>query len=786
MIGELLGGRYRVVATLGSGGFGHTYVAEDTQRPGKPRCVLKHLTFASPNESVLEQVRRLFRIEAETLERLGHHDQIPRLLAYFEESAQFYLVQEYINGHPLSREFLGDQRFSEAEAIVLLEDVLGILEFVHAENVIHRDIKPDNLIRRSDGRLVLIDFGAVKTINESIAGATGDTSLSLPVYTSGYAASEQCLGRPNFSSDLYSLGMVVIEALTGMRSVQLPIDYATSEVIWRDQVEVTEDFAAFLDQMVRYHYVQRFQSATEALQALKNLIAQSTTLVSPVQATPEEKSTTAVTTPVTTVQSEPEAAVVARRSPRRLPLLFGAVVVGLGLAWLGGGGLMPRSPILSVSPSPVTKQSPISTVVEGRISTGKRLLNPWQRDAKKQEGVDHLAAGRYKRAIAALEIARQRNAGDPETLIYLNNARIGNNKAHTIAVVVPLSKSLDSSLEILRGVAQSQDEVNQSKGIDGIPLKVAIASDDNDPEIARQIAAQLVEDTEVVGVVGHGSSDTSFAAAEVYQQQKLVMVSPVSSAVQLSTVGDYIFRTMPSDRQTARALSQHLVNTLKKRRVIIFHNSNSQYSQSLKNEFTAALFYNNAKFELVDEVDLSQPDFDAEQQVNQAIAQKAEVILLAADSSVRDQAIQLIQLNRRRLNILAGDSLFTPKLLSLARQEAVGMVLAVPIDLTASPFQLQFVKRWGNAQTASWRTALAYEASQAIVAGLQRDASRLGVQRTLSQPDFQVSGIQGALRFNQEGDRQIAAQLVTIVPAKSDNGRSDRYQFKPLPQRSHQ
>ncbi|MGC8714738.1 MAG: serine/threonine-protein kinase, partial [Leptodesmis sp.] len=91
MIGELIGSRYKVVNVLASGGFGHTYIAEDTQRPGNPRCVLKHLTFSSNDPGVLQQVRRLFQAEAETLERLGRHDRIPRLLAYFEENHQFYL-----------------------------------------------------------------------------------------------------------------------------------------------------------------------------------------------------------------------------------------------------------------------------------------------------------------------------------------------------------------------------------------------------------------------------------------------------------------------------------------------------------------------------------------------------------------------------------------------------------------------------------------------------------------------------------------------------------------------
>src|SRR6476646_10788676 len=210
MLGRLLGARYKVIQVLGSGGFGQTYIAEDTQRPGNPPCVLKHLNFATHHPQVLQQVRRLFYSEAETLEKLGrHHDQIPQLLAYFEEAQEFYLVQEFIPGNPLSVELPAGTKLSEAQVIAILEDVLGVLTYIHSQGVIHRDIKPDNLIRRQqDGRLVLIDFGAVKTINTQVAEAAGQTHLSVPIYTSGYGASEQCLGKPRFSSDIYALGVI--------------------------------------------------------------------------------------------------------------------------------------------------------------------------------------------------------------------------------------------------------------------------------------------------------------------------------------------------------------------------------------------------------------------------------------------------------------------------------------------------------------------------------------------------------------------------------------------------
>lgn len=165
MIGNLLDQRYQVVEVLGQGGFGHTYTAKDTRRPGNPTCVVKLLKPAISDPDFLQTARRLFNSEAETLEKLGNHDQIPRLLAYFEENEEFYLVQEFIDGHPLSAELAPGQRWDESQVIQLLQEVLSILEFVHSNGVIHRDLKPDNLIRRtSDSKLVLVDFGAVKQV----------------------------------------------------------------------------------------------------------------------------------------------------------------------------------------------------------------------------------------------------------------------------------------------------------------------------------------------------------------------------------------------------------------------------------------------------------------------------------------------------------------------------------------------------------------------------------------------------------------------------------------------
>ncbi|ARV58472.1 serine/threonine protein kinase [Nostocales cyanobacterium HT-58-2] len=272
MLGKLLDGRYKVVQVLSAGGFGETYIAEDTRRPGNPKCVLKLLKSASSDAYHLQTARRLFNSEAEILEQLGNHDQIPRLLAYFEEDEKFYLMQELIVGHSLSMELRTGQTWTESQVIHMLQDVLRVLEFVHSYGVIHRDIKPDNLIRRDkDGKLVLIDFGAVKQMYSQLATTPSQITATVAIGTPGYMPAEQAQGKPKHNSDIYALGMIAIQALTGMLPNQLQENQKTGEIIWQTQGQISPRLAMIIQKMVCYHYRDRYQSATEVLQDLQQL-----------------------------------------------------------------------------------------------------------------------------------------------------------------------------------------------------------------------------------------------------------------------------------------------------------------------------------------------------------------------------------------------------------------------------------------------------------------------------------------------------------------------------------
>lgn len=279
---SILAQRYRILEPLGDGGFGQTFLAQDEQFPGMPKCVVKHLRPYSSTPEMLALARRLFLSEAEVLSRLGQHPQIPHLLAHFEEDAEFYLVQDYVEGHDLTQELQQSRRWSEPKVIRLLRDILEVLSFVHDQKVIHRDIKPDNIRRRPDGKVVLIDFGAVKQVGGQLSRPLGDPkaeTLTVAIGTPGYAPSEQTKGKPRLSSDVYAVGVIAIEALTGTDPEKLPEDPRTGELVWHDQAKVSPALRRVIDRMVRYDFRQRYPSAQEALVALEKMGSAQATVV---------------------------------------------------------------------------------------------------------------------------------------------------------------------------------------------------------------------------------------------------------------------------------------------------------------------------------------------------------------------------------------------------------------------------------------------------------------------------------------------------------------------------
>lgn len=334
------------------------------------------------------------------------------------------------------------------------------------------------------------------------------------------------------------------------------------------------------------------------------------------------------------------------------------------------------------------------------------------------------------------------------------------------------------ALEILRGVAQAQNEINTLNNQKTILLKVAIANDDEKPEIAQQIASALVQDDQILGVVGHFSSDSTLMAKDVYHAGKLVAISPTSTSIKLTNSSPYIFRTVPSDYIAARSLANYMVTKLQLKNVAVFFNSQSNYSQSLKSEFATAVSLEGGQ--VLSEFDLSKPNFSAALSVQQVTKQGAKVLMLASDESEIDKALQIVQVNQKQLTILAGDDNYTPKTLEVGRDAAVGIVVAVPWHIDANPtsaFSSQSRQLWGA--DVNWRTATSYDATRALIAALERNPTRSGIQQCLASGDFSTVGASGMVRFLPSGDRNAPEQLVKIVASSQSR---IGYNFVPLTQ----
>ena len=277
--GIILSNRYRILRELGHGGFGRTYLSEDTYRFNE-LCVLKEFAPQVQGSYALQKSQELFEREAGVLYQL-QHPQIPRFRELFrvtlDRQGYIFLVQDYVEGQNY-RTLLEDRKrqgfqFSEVECTSMLLKLLPVLEYIHSLGVIHRDISPDNLILRiSDGLPVLIDFGGVKQVAATVASQYGQQNGAAIAATRlgkvGYAPDEQMqMGIVFPHSDLYALAATVLVLLTGKEPQHL-IDSYTLTWKWRQECSLSPTLGAVLDKMLAHRMGDRYQSAREVLQAL--------------------------------------------------------------------------------------------------------------------------------------------------------------------------------------------------------------------------------------------------------------------------------------------------------------------------------------------------------------------------------------------------------------------------------------------------------------------------------------------------------------------------------------
>ncbi|WP_445250001.1 ABC transporter substrate-binding protein [Microcoleus sp. OTE_8_concoct_300] len=468
-----------------------------------------------------------------------------------------------------------------------------------------------------------------------------------------------------------------------------------------------------------------------------------------------------------------------RKSPP--PIFF---IVALGLIAFGGYKFLPglfASKSLDIStstPTPTSGASPSgaspSGAIASRISLGNQILLTSQTTAAKQAGVQAFAKGDYQAAVQNFQKSLQQNRNDPETIIYLNNARSSNGSSLKIAVSVPIGTNPNIAQEILRGVAQAQDEVNNSGGINQVKVQVEIVNDDNNPEVVREVAKTLTKDPSILAVIGHNASNASVEAAPIYQQEKLVMVTPTSFANNLSGFGSYIFRTIPNISVMAAPLAEYAVKT-GKTNIAICYDSQAPDNISFKDEFVAALTAAGGK--LVPTVcDFSLPSFNPDKALADAVSKGAQGLMLAPHIDRIDRAISLARINRGKLPLYGSTTLYTFQTVKDGQKDVDGLVLPVPWHPETNPgsrFPENARQRWGG--IVNWRTATSFDATQAVIAGLRQSTTREGLQQALRNASFSTRGSSEDVKFLPTGDRAGKPILVQVK-----QGGSTGYNFVPL------
>ncbi len=269
----VLQNRYRITQTLGQGGFGRTYLAQD-QRRFNELCAIKELIPTVTGGYAWEKAKELFEREAAILYQI-QHAQVPEFRERFEQDQRLFLVQDYVAGKTYRTLF--DERkasggaFTEEEVLQLVRSLLPVLEYLHSQGIIHRDIAPDNIILRdSDNLPVLIDFGVVKELATKLKSPDKTTPVTT-VGKYGYAPSEQIqTGRAYPSSDLYALAVTAIVLLTGKEPQDLFDEHHLSWN-WQPWVSVNPQFASVLNRMLRQKPGDRYQNAANVLQVLQIL-----------------------------------------------------------------------------------------------------------------------------------------------------------------------------------------------------------------------------------------------------------------------------------------------------------------------------------------------------------------------------------------------------------------------------------------------------------------------------------------------------------------------------------
>ncbi|MTJ17435.1 MULTISPECIES: ABC transporter substrate-binding protein [unclassified Dolichospermum] len=417
-----------------------------------------------------------------------------------------------------------------------------------------------------------------------------------------------------------------------------------------------------------------------------------------------------------------------------------------------------------------------NSIINSRISRGDRTLFPEINNIFRDKGIQAFQQGNYPEATKFFEQAKKANPYDPEVLIYYNNS-LARQKGSplTLAVVVPVDKSTITTQEVLRGVAQAQNQFNQNKGLNSRLLEIVIANDSN-TEKAKEVAQELIKDSSILGVIGHISSDATNMALREYEKAKLAVISPTSTSILLNN--PVFFRAVSSDESAGKKLAEYTYKSLKLKKAVIFGNPTNSYSNSIREIFTNQFEKLGGEVVRKPLIDLTSPTFDAEKEVAKSVygdhaeavmlfsnTQKLDITLkIAKEITKRNETLKTQNSPRRELKMLGGDNLYQDEILNSGGKNVDGLIIAVPWfreTPQAKSFAQKSDKQWGGA--ISWRTATSFDATQALIKALSNNPSRSTVLEGLANVSLSANETSGyPLKFTPEREREGQSILLQI------------------------
>ncbi|MDJ0618710.1 MAG: ABC transporter substrate-binding protein [Calothrix sp. MO_192.B10] len=822
--------RYIALEEIGRGGFGRTFRAHDFTFDKE--CAVK--VFYPPNTSrltaeQLDKARIAFKRGSQILRTLNH-EQIPRVYDFFDLPAPsgeiepnnlshqklFFLIQDYIPGDNLKYELIR-RNFSESDVLEVLKSLLQVLNETHKQGVLHRDIKPCNIIRHRDNQqLYLIDFDtAIKRDLEP--GIPVEYSFAMG--TVGYAPPEQLSGRTiDISADLYALAATCVHLLTNKSPTEI-CNTGGSLHIWRNYVpHVNHRFADILDRMLSLNPRDRFQSAETVLEAIDNLS------ITRIQA--EEKETeisppTLWDTAIHNLKNITSQLCVSlqtfwKRWRRWMGFLLLAILALILVLFVREINLAPISippqknnstkvSAINSTPKPLAQAIPNNICPNypkcpngDSFSWGEEIMFPKNSTPAKQKGTEAFKKEKYQEAITHFKKSLDSNPNDPETVIYLNNALASlssSKKTLKIAVNIPIDANSNTAEEILRGVAHVQSEYNcgidkikqvnlnnqqnsfissncAASGIDGRRLQVLITNIPADEIKAENIYHKIADNPSILGVIGPFTSKQTLNAGKIYGKKELVLISPTSTAVRkikydvnspdyALPFNKYVFRTSPTDSTAASDLVEYMGGK-KYQKAAIIKDAATPYSNSLSQEFIKFLREKGGEVIKI-RCDISQGNILIKSCVQQAVQKNADVVMLALSNKKSEELLARLftSINRSSIKALGGDGLYIEEVTKLDIEDE-RLVLAVPWHRTDSAFEKESHKLWSNKSNLTphinWRTAMSYDATQAIAEGLKQEdyPTRENLFQKLSSDNFEAKGASTLVKFDSKThDRKI-------------------------------